>query len=166
MTADLYGQHYLSIENPTRAKRVRYMPGDYIRVKMRDDKSTYSGKLHHVSDSTIVIEKKVKMGSGSSSMNRVYYDEVKLEEIGWVYRNPGDRYGEYFIPMASGGLVLSGVIFLGIGGVNRWINGQAFDIKTVAISAGLIVSGILLSRLLRKKYKLQNKWQYKTIPLN
>ncbi len=162
-SASLQAQKVLAFENANRFKRVIYHPGSVIRFQLHDSKAVFSGRIESVNDSQIVILKSMMMENEGDASQRVFREYVSLDKIRYVYKRPSGTYGEFFMGMASGGLMAGGLMYVILLPIDAWLAGQKPDPTNLAIGVGMLATGGLMAALRKKKQKVGEKWVLKTM---
>ncbi|MEZ5083754.1 MAG: hypothetical protein R2750_09935 [Bacteroidales bacterium] len=139
----LQSQNIFVLEKP--GKRViQYKPGQHIRIQVQSLDTLIKGKIWDISDSSIYI--------------RDY--EVFLKNIAAVYR---ERWGFSLLQKLS---ILAGAGYLVLTVFNGAISREETIVSNEAliISGSLIVGGVALTPLIKRKHKVKDgNWKVKIL---
>lgn len=143
VASQLISQNVFILERP--GKRViMYKPGQHIRVYAQSQDTIIKGKIWGISDSSIYI--------------RDY--EVFLNNIGAVYR---ERWGFSILQKLS---ILAGAGYLVLSVFNGAISSEETNVtkEALIISGSLIVGGVALTPLTKRKHKIKDgNWKVKIL---
>ena len=142
-----FSQSYLTLRNQNRPKRFRFDHGDYIGVKLKDDRKVYQGELQGFTDSTIYI-------AGSMASHVIRIDEIRVvKDYRWKnFTGALARSALYTIPFFLVGEAATG-------------GGSVKNFNDLTYRSGYILSVVyagvaaILYPIKGRRFKIGNRWQ-------
>ena len=113
-------QQYVVLQKSGAIKNYKYQVGDDITVKVKRGDFVFSGAISQINDSSFVL----------NSVNEIFISEIKN-----VYRS------RVFVRVLSKALIIAGVGYVALEGVNGVINNYSPIISKQTLLAGAILSG-------------------------
>jgi len=140
-------QRILLIEKPGKFKNYKYFVGDDIMVKTLPYDQKHQGRIHEITDTSILIN---------------FDNEIMLEDIQMVLRK---RKG---LGLLSKVTRIAGAGYFILDVVNRTINNDSPIVheNTLMISAGLVAFSYALVPLHNKHLKRGEKWRIKVLNMS
>lgn len=162
--SSVQGQKILSLENIQKFKRITFHKGDFIRFRMKEDKTDYNGHIQEISDSMIVVAKNVQVPGENIEGIRTVRNYVPIKEIGMVYYAPRTyarmmRMGYYRSTLVTGGILIGG------SSINTLVTGQIPERRDFLLAAGILGSGLLAKFAGKDVYKIKdnNGWRLRVM---
>ncbi len=141
----LFSQNIFLLERPGSIKNYKYYVNSPIRLKIISPDTIISGKINKIGDTSIIIN---------------YANEIHVKNIACIYTK---QWGFSFLQKL---FLLTGIPYLALSTINGTVNNDTPIVakETLIISGSLIVAGIALSPLARRKHKIDNKrWRVKIL---
>ncbi len=158
-----YSQKALALENPYRAKRIFFYPGDYLVFKTQDGNAKYEGHIEAVWDSVIVLVKIIQMSNEGDATNNVIRDYVPISEIKYLYGGQSRSYWQYFRKMVGATGTIAGAYLLGTATFNHYYLDAPMDETSVIIASTLLGTGILFNLIGKDRRKLGKRWRLRSM---
>lgn len=158
-----YSQKALALENPYRAKRVFFYPGDYLVFKTQDGNAKYEGHIEAVLDSVIVLVKIIQMSNEGDATNNVIRDYVPISEIKYLYGSASKSYWQYFRRMVGVTGTIAGAYLLGTATFNHYYLDAPVDENAVIFASALMGTGIIFNLIGKDRRKLGKRWRLRSM---
>lgn len=147
LSAGLFSQKILLVENMNSFKHIKYYQGERIMIKYPGSDSRISDRIYDLTDTSIIL---------------VLIGEVAFADIPCIYRE------NWLVHILSGLSLVGGTAYFGIDTFNRLINNDSPVVlqETMMISGGLIAFGAALIPFRHRKINIGKKWRLRMIDLN
>jgi len=147
ISTSVFSQSYLTVRNQNRPKRFRFDFGDYIGVKLKDDRKVYQGELQGFTDSTIYI-------AGTMASHVIRIDEIRVvKDYRWQnFTGALARSALYTIPFFLIGEAATG-------------SGSVKNFNDLTYRPGYILSVVyaglaaILYPVKGRRFKIGNRWK-------
>ncbi len=149
-----HAQRFLSLENDYKIKRYKILPGDDLKLKLKNETYRFRAELESVRRDTVILIDRYEQ--------RV---TVPLREIGVVYY-PRPGSGRGLARLAGVGMAAYGLLWFGLRAANPRNEGEPIYPQTQLILHGsLIAAGGISILLLNNRYKIGKRWKLQTLDL-
>jgi len=137
-----FGQTHLAIKKPSGKKKEEFFIGDWLVYRLKNDDKVQRDVIHgfDVGQGEVVFE----------------YTSVPLKDIEWVYSQKEHR------KIYQNKLIAAGILFPIIDQFNNMViakNDFRWSRGVLITSGGLILTGLSIHLLQRKKYHLKNRFR-------
>ncbi|MCE7040265.1 hypothetical protein [Dyadobacter sp. CY312] len=144
------GEKYLALNKAPRIgkfRRYRFLIGDRISFKLKEDRKRFKGTILSISDSSFIVT--------NDSSGTIKHKEVKLGDVRvfkFYQRVPFVSEAAYYFPMG-------GLLYIGADFFNKGIDGKRFttDASAFIVGGALMATGLVCHKLSSGTIKVNDR---------